>query len=342
MKVLVKALTVLLLLFMVSGGRVLPGADMEARVIPELMNPDSIALDDTQIYVTQGPEVYIFSRSNLEQIAVFGKAGEGPQEFRLVPGLPLILNVEGKELEVNSFGKLSYFSKSGKFLREKRTQAGFVFMALPLGENLACWGLALESQVRYRTIELRDRDLKKLRTVVKQKDEFQAPGQGMNIQAASFTFSVLEDKLWVAHMPDFVIDVYDVKGNLVDTIRRDHPRREMTQTDKDNILGFLKTDKGTKDFFELLKPIHFPDEYPAILAIFATQGKMYVMTWRRQDNRSEVLIMNPDGKVEKSLWLPVAYQNAVRPAPFAIRDNQLFQLAENNDEEWELHITPFK
>lgn len=342
MKLLIKALTVLLLLFLVAGGRVLPAADAQARVIPDVMNPDSIALDDTRIYITQGPEVFIFNRRSLERVSVFGKAGEGPREFRLVPGLPLILNVEGKELEVNSFGKVSYFSKAGEFLREKRTQGGFIFMALPLGENLACWGLALESQVRYRTIELRDRDLKKLRTIVKQKDEFQSPGQGMNILSASFTFSVLKDRLWVAHSPDFTIHVYDARGDLADTIQLDHPRREMTQADRDNVLEFLKTDRGTKDFFELLKPIRFQDQYPAIVAVFAAQDKMYVMTWRRKDERSEILVLSPDGKVEKKLWLPVAYQNAVRPAPFAIRDNRLFQLVENDDEEWELHITPIQ
>lgn len=342
MKTLIKALTVLLLLYLVAGGRVLPAAEAQVRVIPELMNPDSIALDDSQVYVTQGPEVLIFNRRSLEQVAVFGKAGEGPEEFRLVPGLPLILNVEGKELEVNSFGKVSYFSKAGKFLREKRTQGGFIFMALPLGKNLACWGLALESQVRYRTIELRDKDLEKIRTIVKQKDEFQSPGQGMDILKASFTFAVLKDKLWVAHSPDFTIHTYDVKGDPAGEIHLDHPRRDMTQADRDDVLEFLKTDRSTKDFFELLKPIRFQDRYPAIVAIFAAQDKMYVMTWRREDERSEILVMNPDGKVEKKLWLPVAYQNAVRPAPFAIRDNRLFQLAENDDEEWELHIIPIR
>jgi len=342
MKLLIKALTVLLLIFLVTGGRVLPAADAQVRVIPELMNPDSIALDDNRIYITEGTKIHIFDRRSLEQVAVFGKEGEGPKEFRQVPGLPLILNVEGKELEVNSFGKVSYFTKSGEFLREKRTQAGFIFMALPLGDNLACWGLALESQVRYRTIELRDKDLKKLRTIVKQKDEFQSPGQGMDILKAAFSFAVLKDKLWVAHSPDFTIHTYDVKGDPAGEIHLDHPRRDMTPADRDGVLNFLKTDRSTKEFFELLKPIRFQDQYPAIVAIFSAQDKMYVMTWRRENSRNEILVMDAKGKVEKKLWLPLAYQNAVRPAPFAIRDNQLFQLAENEDEEWELHIIPIK
>lgn len=342
MKILVKTLTVLLLLFLASGGRALPGAEPESRVIPELLSPDSIHLDDKQIYITEGPRVRIFNRDTLEQAAVFGKAGEGPQEFRILPGLPLILNVEGNELMVNSFGKVSFFSKSGKFLREQRTQAGFIIMAQPFGDNLACWGLAFEDQTRYRTIDLYDRKLDKLRNLVKQKDEFQAPGQGMDILSAAFTFSILGDRLWVAHSPDPVIHTFNLDGDATETIHLEIPRRDMTGADKDTIVNYLKTDKSTREQFDLLKPIRFGEQYPAIMAIFSAQGKMYVMTWQRKEGRNEVLVVTPEGETQQTLWLPMAYLNALAPAPFAIRDNQLFQLTENDDEEWELRITPIR
>ncbi|HDP94923.1 MAG TPA: hypothetical protein ENN40_06140 [Candidatus Aminicenantes bacterium] len=342
MKILVKTLSVLLLFFLLTAGRALPGTDTESRVIPELLSPDSINLDDKQVYITEGPKVRIFNRDTLEQVAVFGKAGEGPQEFRVLPGLPLILNVEGDELMVNSFGKVSFFSKSGKFLREQRTQAGFIIMAQPFGENLACWGLAFEDQTRLRTIDLYDRELKKLKNLVKQKDEFQAPGQGIDILSSSFTYSVLGDRLWVAHSPEPLIHTFDLEGDAAETIRLDIPRRDMTRADRETILNYLKTDKSTREQFDLLKPIRFHDQYPAIMAVFAAQGKMYVMTWQRRENRNEILVMNSEGKVERTLWLPVAYLNALRPAPFAVRDNRLLQLNENDDEEWELHITPIR
>ncbi|MDY0297876.1 MAG: hypothetical protein RB296_11210 [Acidobacteriota bacterium] len=342
MKLLTKVLTVFLLLFMAAGMRTLPAAGMKTRVIPELLNPDSIHLDDTQIYITEGPRVRIFNRESLEQTAVFGKAGEGPQEFRILPGLPLILNVEGDELMVNSFGKVTFFSKSGQFLREKRTQAGFIIMAEPFGENLACWGLAFEAQTRFRTIDLYDHDLNKIRNVVKQKDEFQAPGQGMDILSAAFTFSVMADRLWVACTPEAVIHTFDLKGDPVKTVTLDIPRREMTQADRETILDFLKTDKSTREQFDLIKPIRFRDQFPAIMAIFSAQNRLYVMTWQRREGRNEVLVLDKDGRTERKLWLPMAYRNALAPAPFAIRDSNLYQLTENDDEEWELCITPIQ
>ena len=321
----------------------LVGVSLEAtdgKVLEELLAPESIVMDETQMYVTEGSTVHIYNRESLAHVAKFGKAGEGPREFRLVPGLPLLVNVEGKELMVNSFGKVSYFTKDGKFLRENRTQAGFILMAFPFGKNLACWGLAFESQTRFRTIDLYDNDLKKIRNVIKQKDQFQSPGQGMDILSAAFSYAVIGNRLFVAYSRDFVIHKFDPEGEPTGEIRMDIPLRKMKEEDRADILDFLKTDKSTKEVFDILKPIRFPDEYPAIMAMFAAQDNLYVMTWKRKNEKNEILILDATGKLKKKIMLPVAYQNALRPAPFVIRDNQLYQLVENEDEDWELHINP--
>lgn len=320
----------------------LVGVSLEAtdgKVLEELLAPETMAMDETQLYITEGPTVHIYNRESLAHVAKFGKAGEGPREFRLVPGLPLILNVEGKELMVNSFGKVSYYSKAGKFLRENRTQAGFILMAFPFGKNLACWGLGFESQTRYRTIELYDNGLKKIRTVIKQKDQFQAPGLGMDILSAAFSYAVIGNRLFVAYSEDFVIHMFDLEGNPTGEIRKEMPRRKMMEADRNRILDFLKNDKSTREQFDILKPIRFPDQFPAIMAMFAAQDKLYVMTWKRENEQNEILILDAAGKLEKKIMLPVAYLTALRPAPFVIRDNQLYQLVENEEEDWELRIT---
>jgi hypothetical protein len=77
--------------------------------------------------------------------------------------------------------------------------------------------------------------------------------------------------------------------------------------------------------------------------MFSTGKKLYVMTWRRKNQQNEFFIFDENLKLIRKSFLPLAYRNAILPAPFAIRNNKLYQLVENEDtEEWELHISEIK
>ena len=49
--------------------------------LAELVNPDSIAVDQNQVYITEGTSIYIYDLENFKMKAKFGKRGEGPKEF---------------------------------------------------------------------------------------------------------------------------------------------------------------------------------------------------------------------------------------------------------------------
>lgn len=320
---------------MVLGGTVIP--------LTDLLKPNTIQLDETQIYITEGASVYIYNRDTFKPVKKFGKEGEGPQEFRILPQLPLIINVSTDRIIVNSLGKVSRFTKKGEFINEEKVKAGFVFNLLPMGKYLAGQGVSQENNVRYRTINIYDRELNKLTEVCRTEDNFQGPGQGFKVVDTAFIHQTMGKRLLIAQSREFVINVYDQNGKELTSITQDYKLIKLSQKNREDIENFIDTDPSIKQFSELLKPIHYPNEFPAIFTMFSSDKKLYVMTWRRENRQNEFFIFDQDGKLLKKSFIPLAYQNAILPAPFAIKDNQLFQLAENEEtEEWELHINDIK
>ncbi|MCP4215475.1 MAG: hypothetical protein GY765_12545, partial [bacterium] len=56
-------------------------------VFSDLLKPTSLVVADEQIYITDGPSIYIHSAKDFKLINKFGKVGEGPQEFKVHPAL---------------------------------------------------------------------------------------------------------------------------------------------------------------------------------------------------------------------------------------------------------------
>ena len=90
----------------------------------------------------------------------------------------------------------------------------------------------------------------------------------------------------------------------------------------------------------MLKPIIFPGEFPAIRDYYVADGRIYVLTYKEEDGKSEWLIFDLAGKFLKRLFLPYQYMTPVDGYPTAVKNETLYQLIESEEgEEWALHIT---
>ena len=76
-----RTISSILLLFCLSSFQ------LAAQVVPlpVLINPDSITVDNHQIYITDKETIYIFSVVDFKLKTKFGKEGEGPKEFKINP-----------------------------------------------------------------------------------------------------------------------------------------------------------------------------------------------------------------------------------------------------------------
>ncbi len=106
----------------------------KVAILSPLKNPYEIQVDKDRLYITEGPVIFIFSANDFKLINKFGKRGEGPQEFKLNQGNDVVeLYILPDYLQVNSLGRISFFTKDGTFKRVMMNTGGDWFQ--PVGKN---------------------------------------------------------------------------------------------------------------------------------------------------------------------------------------------------------------
>jgi len=327
---------------------VLYGFMFGTKIIPmtDLMNPISISSDRTQLYVTDGINVSIYSKKDYSLVKKFGKEGEGPKEFKLLQpgGFPLIIDVQTEEIVVNSLNKISFFSKGGVYKSEKKASVGaFSGAYQPLGRGFAGIGFAQEDKTLYRSIHITDDKINKLKIVFKIEHDFQQ-GKGFKAIQNPFAFQTYQNKLFIGWETEFNIHVFDDKGAKLYTISQNYTRIPVTKDHKQEIIEFYKTNPNTKQIYEFLKDqMYFPKLFPSIRAMIITDQKIYLQTFKQKESKAEFYIFDLKGKLQKKQLLPVEEQNPIAVYPYTIREGKIYQLIENIDEEeWELHISEIK
>ncbi len=312
----------------------------KVTTLTEVMKPGTISVDENQLYITEGASIFIYSLKDFSLLKKFGKQGQGPQEFALHPRVPVSLDVSTDKIIVNSLGKVSYFSKSGGFLKEIRAMPNF-FNFQPLGDQFLGLGQSFEKNALFNTVNLFDANLKKIKEIYRADSGLKGPGKGIRVIQKQFVFQGYKNKILLPGSQENFIDAYDTQMKKLFTIKVKDEKLKVTQDFKDKVIHYLKTSVRTKDIYEfLLKPVTFPDYYPAMQAFFVIDDRIYVMIWKKEHQKNQFYIYDMNGKFLKEQWIPLAYQNELEPYPLTLKNGKLYQLIEDLEEEvWNLHIS---
>lgn len=316
-------------------------AEMQSIVLSELVNPDSIAVDHSRLFVTEGISIYIYDLSSFKLLHKFGKRGEGPKEFminRQSGNPPLSIDVETKELIVNSLNKVSFFSKEGMYKRDVKVGAssdGFI----PFLKGFAAETLATRDGKRYWVLHLYDQEMNKTKELTRIKHHFQGVGEGIKVLQESRIYRVGEGRLFVAWDKDFNIDVYNFPGTKIYSISYDYKKAAVTPQAKRDIIHYFKTDPKLKELYPFIKPVYIPDTYPALRNMFIDNGKIFAVTYKKKKAKSECLVFDLRGKPLETTYLHLIPADIFGLYPYSIRNGKVYQLIETNDEEWKLNIS---
>lgn len=334
-----RKVVLILLVVLVTGF----GYAEKVATLHEVMKPGAMAADDTQLYVVENETIYIFSTKDYKFIKKFGKKGEGPSEFMTVPGIAVTLDVSTDDILINSWGKISYFTKDGTFKRELKAAPGnFGFQ--PLGDQFLAMGQIFADEKLYNTVNIFDSQLNKVKEIYRADTGFKGRGKGMKVFEKTLIIQAYDNKIFLPGEKDGTIDVFDTDMKKLFTITVEVERIKVTQDFKDKVIHELKTLPDTKDLYDvLLKPVQFPDYLPAIQLCRCVDKKVYVMTWKRENEKNEFFIYDMNGKFLKKIDIPITYQTELRPYPLTVRNDKLYQLVENIDEEeWDLYVEEIK
>ena len=329
-----KKLNVIILLLLITSPMF---ASHAVRVVflPNLLQPRKIKVDENRMYITEKISVYIFSLTDFKLIKRFGKEGGGPGEFK---SRITRLEVQPDCIILNSVGKVSYFTKDGTFIKEMKTLSPDLRIK-SFGNGFVGERMVSENNTLYNSVDIYDAALKKIAEVYRQEREVQVRGKGTKVFAHPRPYYIWDGKLFIVKGTDFVIDVLDKSGKKQYAITHKYQKIKVTSDDKKRVMNHLETDPEIKLYLELIKPIIFPDYFPAIRNYHVTDGKVYVLTYKEEKGKSEWLVFDIKGKFLMKLLLPYKYKNPVDEYPAVIKNEKLYQLVENQDtEEWELHI----
>jgi len=335
-KVILVTLVLIYLIIMLSG--VVLGEVV--ATLNEVMKPGGMNVNKDNIYITEGTTIYIYSTVDYKLKKKFGKAGEGPKEFNRFA----ILMLQKDKLIVNSMNKVSFFTKDGEYIEEKKVKSGFGLLFQPLGKNYIGRGFGQEKNTRFDYINLYDSELKKLKTLIKVESDQQFNKCIIKFLNNTLTFVTFNEKLYIVNGNKFEVKVFDNVPEEILTIKRDDYKREkFGDKDKQMIFDEIKN-SPQKQFLETAKKMaRFPDYYPAIAQIFERDGLIYIMTYKREGDKYEFYKYDSKGKFIKHFFIKFSFRTTMQPNPFSIMNDKLYQIIENEDtEEWELHVNDIK
>jgi len=338
MKKIIFLLIILLLVFSAHAKKI---ADL-----PDLMKPQIMDMSSDKLFISEGTTIYVYSLKDFSLLKKFGKAGEGPREFKVNPfGPPMIIFVFNKKLYVSSDAKLSTYTLNGEFISEQKVPPFRIF--IPVKDKFVASGTAQgEDKKMYLNMGLYDKDLNLLKELYR-SDMSIGPNFNWIFPNTDFTTLPYQARIYVVvGKAGFVIDVFDLQGKKLYTITKDYTPLKVPGDYKDKVLKWFKNNPNFKQFYEFfIQRLSFKERFPPIRTMLVESNKIYVVTYQQKNDLSEIIIMDLKGKELKKKYVPiVGIPGNLWDSPiFTIKNQQYFTLIENDDEEvWELHKVDLK
>lgn len=310
--------------------------------LPDVLKPLIIEVGGDDLVIAEGAEISIYSLKDFKLIKKFGKAGEGPAEFKLTLGvLGLDIKLYPDYILVNSLNKVSYFTRKGEFIREKpiSTSSMYDFRDKAVGTVMA---FSEKPSRWFKLFNAKGEELKSLCSHI------EPVIHGQNATLLDFVgqvqprMEISGSRIFIAGKQTIEIGIYDENGKFLKAIKRDVEKKALTEEEKKQVIEGYKVHPLYRNFWDRMKSgIKSPDFFPAYKTFLVSGQKVYIQTFTQKKGKTEFLVFDEDGKYLKTYFLPLAYENVLIPYLYTIDSGKLYQLVETEDE-WKLLITPIE
>jgi hypothetical protein len=281
---------------------------IEAEILFELKDNfkyPKIAVGENNIYIWDDPfnGVYIYSKQDFRRIGKFSQQGQGPGDLTRIQDFI----IGSESIFINSTEKISYYSHSGKMLKEKKKNPGFIGL-IPVGKNFICKD--------YTSLSYATGDRKKgilpvflLNSKLKKKKNLFQFELISNRGPKKIKVFVLQDcnkyvvddkRIYLGDTKrGFFFVVFDARGKKLYEITKEVKKRKVTKKEKKIIMDGRRnslrpglTWAKTKSLYDYI----FPEYYPAFLNFSVNNNKIYIIMYPDllEDNQT-VLITNEKG-----------------------------------------------
>jgi hypothetical protein len=340
-----RKLLLLLLLFLISITMPLfPG---KVAVLNQLKKPSGFYINSDHLYIIEFPLIYVHSLKDYRLIKKFGNQGEGPGEFIRYARL----HFHPDYYIIQSQTRFSYFTKDWKYIKDMKTPITFDRGAKQMGDQ---WVVSHtvpgkdDAKQTDLTVNIYDADFKKIKEVYRQKYYFQVgkPINGIYLaemgRRMGIRFSVCDNKIFIEGEDgeNGNIYVYDSNGQQIDTLHHEFEKLKVTKEHKKAVEDYYVLRR--RRLFAIVKArgwLYWPDFFPAVHYQSVVDNKIHVIPYKKKKGKNQLFIFNLKGELLKQVDFPVKEETMFSFYPNTIKNGKLYQLLENENEEWELHVT---
>ena len=300
--------------------------------LSNLTNPLTITMNNESVYIEDGTAVKVFSRGDFKYKKTIGRDGQGPGEFQDY-ATPQILS---DKLMVSSSNKISYFTLAGEFIEDKKhTIFGSISKAIDnkyIGYN---WVFEKD----YIAYILYDSNIQPIKELHRGRALIHPNGRREFFEI--FFCDTFKETIVLAHREGFTIEIFDMNGNLIHSIKQKIDLIPFTSADKESVRQYWIEERGYEQAqVELLESrTNFPKFYPPIQTCRLSDDKIYVITYKKKDNKFECLVFDLDGHFIDITYIPLNMLAPNLASPFTINEEFVYQLIFNYETDiWELHM----
>lgn len=316
----------------------------KVATFPELMNPQIIAIDSEKIYITDDYSIFIYSLKDFKLIKKFGRRGEGPGEFKINPKIKILPD----SIWIRSgHEKISIYSKKGKLIKDIRVPTHF-FLFFPVKNNFVGMHSQFYMGSNYIfTTKIFDQEYR----IKKEIYEFATYGGksgGKTNYRVFVTFAsweVYKNKIYMGDTnKGFYMTVFDHNGEKLYEIKKEYKKIPVTEEIKKEWMSQFDGSRASvfKDRFNYV----FPEYFPAYKGFTIANDNIYFFTYKKKNNKNEIVIMDLKGNNQKSVYIDITgvrYVRGIGLKKGTIHNHKFYQLKENIDNElWELHTEKMK
>jgi hypothetical protein len=281
----------------------------QATVLPDLQKPHQIVVEGNDLYVFDEADysLHVYTVSPFAPKLTFGRKGDGPHDFRYLP----FVFVQPESLACTDFTKIIWFSRTGQVLKTmafsdlKDFDLDSEMLLVPVGDHFL--RITADHPGLKRRVHLVDSRFTSVKTL------YEGPFVWMQGSRTDFrTDTVTSGGLvFVADtFKGFYISVFDSKGTLLRTIDK--------SADVEEVPGRARLHQ-----------------------FCVSDGRIYATTYKKVDGRTEMIVLDLEGRILRRVYLPLA---SIRPGRgplrfdlFTVDRGKLYELVQKGT--WELVVT---
>ena len=313
------------IIFFVSGEKL--------ATFDNIYRPYKFQVEGNDLYVVDGSVIKLISMKDFKFITQFGKKGEGPGEFKYSPQIVVFPD----QVFVSSRGKVTFFTRNGKLINEKRVQNQIVIGVYRVKGNYFGAKPNFNPKKLYAIVNIKVLDsdfniIKEIYTYTFPKGDFKVIAKGLtkkqNLNMLPNYFNTITDGDFIFigdTNKGFFIEIYDHEGNRVNTIKKNIEKLKVSDKYKKKEMDKLKKSKNWDQNKKMFNYI-FPKYFPAYKKLIVNNNKIYVLTYKTDGEKRELIILDFQGDILKKTFVPEEkYYN--------ICNNKFYYFVDNEEDE---------